>query len=478
MFKNELLEGAYSLEAEKSALSEILSCLWYVTPRFVSRAVYEDKTDDILVQTGENEFASEYDIFLPENIRNIELLKIIDILNTEFDISHYARFDELLVSTKTAVVKFLKEGGTWEEKEKYIEASGISKDLQNRIKNVDIRKHTSAAKTVLRGREKWLSLEEVISDIYWEEFEKTFFRNGINVLRLGLMTFTKEDHSYLLKKKRALTDRTQERSNMKNLDDKEVLLRDKIWIDEWKNKLNSVREDWNIQSIARLELEVSKLILKTLQEYPYQSSKGNWGSINNILENKEIQCVGFSIIAHALFRELWIEHKGLHLEWHSALEITIWWKQYYFDASMKGAKIEILNYTDSFKFPSKGVKNVGIWESKAYDIENVLMSQLYCNYWQELRQNWSNEKAIKMYNKAIELSPEYGTPYVCKAFVLAKIWRYKDSALNFLTYFGIEENWLARKAYYLLPQQKKVILDFVEREDFIWLHKYVRSYEW
>ena len=44
---------------------------------------------------------------------------------------------------------------------------------------------------------------------------------------------------------------------------------------------------------------------------------------SGIVDNKEIYCVGFSLIGHAMLSELGIAHQGIDIPNHSALSVDI-----------------------------------------------------------------------------------------------------------------------------------------------------------
>lgn len=150
MSENPLYQSAYSWEIDQSVFQEILWCLGYVTPQFISREQFDaEYRDNFLVSTGENRFEEEYDLFLPEDLKYIELFRIINVLNQELDIEKYAKFDELLVKTKVAVIRFLREWGKQEEIDEYISKSWISPELKVRIEQASMMKNRWAVKEVL-----------------------------------------------------------------------------------------------------------------------------------------------------------------------------------------------------------------------------------------------------------------------------------------------------------------------------------------
>jgi hypothetical protein len=58
-----------------------------------------------------------------------------------------------------------------------------------------------------------------------------------------------------------------------------------------------VRESGDKEVIAETEIAATNAIFKALQQYPYQrTEKWNGYQLSKILEMKEIQCVGFSLL--------------------------------------------------------------------------------------------------------------------------------------------------------------------------------------
>ena len=52
-----------------------------------------------------------------------------------------------------------------------------------------------------------------------------------------------------------------------------------------------------------------------------------------IVDNKEVQCIGFSLIAHVLLSELDISHQSLDIPAHSAISVNIGVATYILDGT-------------------------------------------------------------------------------------------------------------------------------------------------
>ena len=419
MSENPLHQSVYSWEIKQSVFQEILWCLGYVTPQFISREQFDaEYRDNSLVSTGENKFGEEYDLFLPEDLEYIELLRIIDILNKKLDIEKYAKFDELLVKTKVAVIKFLREWGKQEEIDEYISKSWISPELKVRIEQASMMKNRWAVKEVLWEQKDWIPLEQVVADIYGQEFEKTFLRDWVNMLRLWLMTFTQNDARELDGKDGKIIERRM----FTLLDSQEQKLRDTLEIDTWITELQKLRSNWDSESLARSELKFCKQFIRTLKQYPYQNSKTSYWWPVLALEDKEIQCLWFSLISHAVFTELWIKHFAVRSIWHSNLWVCIGDLTYCFDpAEFLGRKLL------SSIFPWTGFVKNSFSDQEIWETEDLLFSSLYYNKWVALWELWNYTEAIEMYDRAIELDPKDSSLYNSKWVALEKLWNYTEA---------------------------------------------------
>ena len=255
---------------------------------------------------------------------------------------------------------------------------------------------------------------DMLEDMFWEEFELTFFRKWVNMLRLWMMTLTKDEFEEIKNRKIWKKENINiEDINENFLEEKEQKLREKIWIDEIKKELEKSRKSWNINEIIKIEIEATNKILKTLESmYPYQLTNNDYGyQPNEILENKEIQCVGFSLIGHVFLSELWINHNWLNMPWHSALEVIIWWKRYYFDPTSSLPIIEFKYWENVWSYRKINL----FWTdliAYSWNTEKIIFSQIYHNKWNKLKL-WYLEKKKKLYSqqiilydKAIKLNPK------------------------------------------------------------------------
>ena len=281
-------------------------------------------------------------------------------------------------------------------------------------------------------------LREELADEVENHFYESFFENGINTLRLWMMTITQAEQEALKEKSKSLKNEEEIaiHKSTETLDEQERLLRDKIGIEELKADLDAARESGNHREIARIEKRATKKILATLHEYPYQLTDNIHGyQPNEILRNKEIYCVGFALLWHSFLSELWIEHQWLDIPWHSALEVTLWWVQYYFDATFS-SDLHKIHYGDqvgvyreiklkrAFHTFHKSLVHAG-------DVERILLSQIFSSKWVELDRLWKHKESMEAYKIALNLNPQYTDSLINEWVTLYILWEHQKAIENF-----------------------------------------------
>ena len=437
-------------DIEQSVFIEILDTLDHVKPVFVSREEFQNKNWNFLIKNWEDKFWDFYDLYLPKDLQYGETLEIIDILTNKFNLQNYTNINELLSQTKVMIWIILREYWVeWGKKlEKLQEEYNLSNEFVEKIKNHKIkttvetkqfikdikaqRKNSQETKWISWNKEKlWTSWDTEISqgflkDIFWEEFEKVFFRKWVDMLRLWLMTITQSEQETLEESDWEVIIRHKISSN--KLDKEERLLRDKIGIKQLKKNLDEIRENWTEENIKQAEIEATNKILKFIYEYPYQATNNRyWYQPNKILKEKEIYCVWFSLLWHAFLSELGIEHYWLDMPLHSALEVIIWWKKYFFDATYDNKICEFEYWNKVWALYEMILGNGYSFYEKEFAIswnpEKILFSQIYNNKWPSLFKLWRYKEAIKMHEQAIKLNPRDSYSYNNKWASLSKLWR-------------------------------------------------------
>ncbi len=462
----------YDEKIEQEVFKEILDTLTFIETIFISREKFNklkwnflvelsweekknftDKTDD----RWQHVFRKDYRLFLPKDLEQTEFPSIILKVNklTFWEVlPKYASTRELQVKIIIAFEILLDENkklknntkkskkiqrAIWKYTQVYEGLWFDIKDLNSVEKRKDILKQFDNEKIKEYEKEliKWKTqiqlteLKDELGDteggnIHYDEylnkqlnqhFLESFFEMWVNNLGFWLELMTKWEQ--------ALVDKRIEEDNdweiiklhqeINKMVEEERLLRDKINIEKYKSELKELRKNWNIEEIAKKELEATNVIIKSLHNnFPYQLTREwYWGNPSKMQLSKELFCVWYSIVWHSFLSELWIQHKWLHIPGHSALEVNIWWKNYYFDAVGSWKIWEFEYWKDVGSYTQMKTmwwnRTNDEWKVveilfQSWDVEKVLASQVYNNRWNFLYRWGKYKEAIKMYDKAIKLS--------------------------------------------------------------------------
>lgn len=496
---------------DKKTLENLLDTLVDIKRIYVSKTEFNNqKNSGILVKSWEL-----YNLYLPEKINLDDYLLIIRELNkhsfwdnlpeyssvnelkkvflTKIDIliemwqnedniiklieylSYYLKLfpeekSKLLLTEKYR--NFVIELGNINEKKQCLAETNQS--LSELLKNLSISKNPINTVEEFSDEITYKSIDKQVLKEFWEHFDEAFFEQWIENLRKNMMTFTKKDAEKLRWELWKIIFRVEDWE----LDEKPRKLRDAIWIDKLKKELEEVRKTWNQEEISKKEVEASNAILRGLYKYPYEYTRSDyWYQPNKLEKHKEIYCIWFSLLWHAFLSELWIKHNWLQIPEHSALEIIIWWKNYYFDASWDDYFISEFNY-----WKTKGIyREIKIDNSSSFkgliayswNTEKILLSQIYNNKWAYLS---INEEAIKMYDKSIELNLEDSEVYFNKWISLNKLWKINISKLyEFTSKYLSWDNIDKEEQNYL--EEKSKIRKLIDEKDFEWLRLYLLDLE-
>ena len=433
-----------------SAFKTMLASLNHIVPHIISREEYDRKRCNFLVPTGEKDKGGEYfTLYMPDDMVIWDLLSITDKINTTFWLDLYADTNHLITATKVAVWSLLKHN--WNDMsivEDMMKKYHITPELRDKIaaqplkptqKIRDFIKSTQQEKDTENGRK----ISHIAIDMMWEEYKKllnyefdlTFFRKWINMLRLWMETITQAEYDQVQEKQNRIKkeEKISFYKDKELLDTKIQLLRDKIDIDTLKNRLSEVRKWWNTEAIAAAEIDATNHILQTLREFPYQKIiNWHWWQPNWIVQHKEVQCVWFSLLWHAFLSELYIEHKGLQLIRHSAIMVIINNKQYYFDGTAS-AEIHEFEYWEThwvyhtivFKDKEKAFNKIQY--SYEWNVENILLGQILNNKYNMLHNLWKYEEANKICDRALELDDNNFSHYNNKWAILYRLWKYEEA---------------------------------------------------
>ena len=532
MNTSSLYNETYWSEIDKEIFIDFLGAINSIHPIFISRKDFNEKQGDYLVKKTTDNAIEKYDLFLPFDFSSGEMLEMITVLISKFGLDKYSKIEELFVQIKVAIIWLLRE--EWPQgKDKlntYIRDFNVPIYLQKIVENTSLvgknRKYTKnilwnmieqrSFQTHRKGKlwQAWDSeiLSSIISDAKKKEFEQTFFRKWIDDIRFWMKIFTKKDYlrahqrSKELDEWEVLTMQKKPLIRYRN----EILLRDAIGIDWFISKLEAYRSSGNQKRINKLELYATNKILKELQKYPYQSLE--WGAgykPSQILETKQLQCVGFSLLWHAFLSELWIEHYGLDILGHSCLEVYIWENTYVFDATMKGRLSKVKNKKISWWITQiqhgvqwkKNLEVRNIWDPETILFDHICLNEsvqpsvkdnyekslgyndrispaikennsiLLQTQWRALFLSWKYEEALEYYYKSILLDDDNYDGYLMQWSCFWYLWRYQEAIDSYNKSIKIDADQASAYAwkagvYELLKNYKKSMM-YVERA--IWL---------
>ncbi len=458
--KNSLEQNVFQNDLDFKVFQDILGTLDGIQAIFVSRKKWSSQKGNFLKKNENRNSQKQYTLYLPKNLKVNELPSIIYKINKITfweEIPIYASGNELKIQIVFAIDSLCKTLNN-----RNITPKIIKKAIKNYIRlyaqifwdkeaqqlnNIDYRKgildnrnidkFKSYEKSIVKiqTQEKIEELEICLENIVAQElrihFPESFLERWINKIRLWLMTITQTEQMKLNTEQEGVSTHV----SIENLDKKERLLRKKIGIDKLKKKLKTVRENWTKEEIEQEELNATNAIIHTIHEYPYQKTKENyWYQPKYILETKEIYCVWFSLLWHAFLSELWIKHKELSIPEHSALEVIIWNKSYYFDATWSDKLFEIKrwkkiwNYTEIL--PIKWKFNETIFAISG-DPERNLLYNLYNNKGTYYCKKKKYKKAIYFYNKSIKINSDDYMAYYNKWKALYEQKKYKEAIMMY-----------------------------------------------
>lgn len=500
---------------------------WKLYKIYLPKVMNNDDYVFIIKEINKHTFLDKLPEYSSTEELKIVLLSKIDFLIERFNFSFWEEKNKQKIKITEYLLYYLKlfpeQKTVIEKNQKYsIFLSKGNYFDENNMCNIETKWKLTELATNLYIPEKPINILEEYSDnlIYknldeqvlkefWDHFDEAFFEKWIENLRQNMKTFTKKDYKEIKWKEWEIEIRVKE----EDLDNEPRLLRDAIWIDKFKKELEELRKTWNSEKIDEKEIEASNVILKELYKFPYQLTKNRyWYQPNKLNKYKEIFCVWFSLLWHAFLSELGIKHNWIDISWHSAINIEIWWDIYYFDWTFKDKIIKFSYWKSIGIYKEIYLLNMDFnvkqfWYSGS--IEKILLSQIYNNKWVFLDKIWKIEEAIKMYNKSIELNPYFSDSYNNLWFSLKNIWKYEDAIdvynnaiilnpidvniyinkllclrrkfkykLSKLYEFTVNSmKWKDETFYFPYREEKAKIREFINKEDYDWLRKYLLSLE-
>jgi len=241
-------------KVDKDVFTKILDKLDYVKPVFINRDEFDSKSWEYLTETGENDFWKCYDLFLPIDLKVWEILEIIEFLRKKFNIEDYLKIDELLYKTKILVdiILELSDEDDFKKRSNFSDIFYEKIKAQKEIDSEDINKFRKEIKKIfIENEEKWDGIEKekiaenILYEIFLKEFNKSFFKKSMNMIRFWMMTISKKEVEIIRNKNNNVNEkRVIREETIEEIDEKERFLRKKIWIDDYKRNLEIARESW------------------------------------------------------------------------------------------------------------------------------------------------------------------------------------------------------------------------------------------
>lgn len=456
-----------------NAFENILKVFGNISPKKIPRQDFNNLNGNFLVETWENKTWKNYDLYLPDDLKVFELPAIISKINkmTFWEIlPSNASKEELKVKiaiTIDTLIQILNKK-TWKNETKeiqraikkyiklfqdlyWIEESQKLSDENYRNEIIKKWEKTSSYSIYRDFKVKMINIntKENLENLLWEieqivwkevvwHFEESFLEDSINLLRYWLSTITKWEIKFL-KSNSKNSDNLQIKVDVKNLDEQEKLLREKIWIDKLKKELEVAKMKWDEKLLIETEIKITNIILSSLRDFPYFTDKNyNWFQPTSIIKDKKTQCIGFSILWHWFLEEVWIEHQILNIPNHSALEVIIWWKKYYFDPTLRNEISEFDFWEEVWEYkkiiftdPSWVYEELIGFDS--FEIEKTLLSQIYINLWLQLWDKWESKEMLALFDKAISLNKNDSTAHLNRWTYFFDIWDFNKAIINFKT---------------------------------------------
>lgn len=102
-------------------------------------------------------------------------------------------------------------------------------------------------------------------------------------------------------------------AELRNPADNEIKLVDKLEISKLKAELNELREQGNMGAVGKREAEIANIFQEAVSQYPYQQKTCH---VTQILNKKEMNCVGASVLGGVLLDEVGIKYLVGHIGSH------------------------------------------------------------------------------------------------------------------------------------------------------------------
>ncbi len=489
-----------------SIIEEILDTLDdHVKLEVINREEYILKNENILEENKKmwkkewEKYWKFYTLYLPIDLKISELSEIIYKINKLTfweNIPKYSQIEEfklrVVLIVDTILEKIVDNRGQTEKiikKYSYIYSRLLWGDLYN-LCNTEYRKLIIENVNIGNRKEKlnqeiWKSLRDInllLSNDLVKYFDLSLSDRAEENTRMKQRTITQDEFYKIAEKKTKMENweidwniniRIPEKFFPK-IKNEEILLRQRLNIDDKKKELKQIRKYWNLEEIEQKELDILNEMMKILSTLiPYQfTSERFWWKPSKILKTKETFCLWFSWIWHSFLKELWIKHKALTIietmvesKPHSVLEVEIGENYYHFDPTkfdhvekcyhkniswLDILRVELENGTCilqevvvSWKAEEILLADIYVlsWEGLSnewkYDEANGLLNRAsnivsnnpiyYNNTWVNYYRQWKYNEAMIEYNKALKLYPNYSSAHFNKAVSFRKLGHYKEA---------------------------------------------------
>lgn len=502
-------EKYFTKEIDLYCFKELLKTYWCFDFKIISKEEFVKLRWKILTQKDWNIIISIY-----SDITFLDIIHILDVLEKKLDKDILSWFDHILLKSKISILKILKNPEEKKELDNILKTQKISKRLIDRI----LWKKLDFTKTKHYLKQENISDLSDVKDELFKEFELLFFRLWIKNFIKNLTTFSKQDYLNLkeeIEKNSHLISDWDEtykydisekiliyfRSSINFLSDTSKKITEKLNINDYKKHLKKARKTNNLKYLHETEYEIITNILKEILNYPFSNvNQKNWYKMSQINQTKEIYCVWFCLIAHWLFKELWIKHNALIKDNHILLEVYVGDESYYFETTDKNfwlpkiVKKEKINQNHNYFLDNWKKHEVEVWDAEKSLLSSILnnnsmelnstqsrtrqleksgkissfkasiYSNISANLIKSLDETTDLKEILEILNKALELSPNYTQALILKSEVYIKLKDY-ENALLILDQI-IEFDYFNITAYY-----KKYYINILK-----WEHKKANLY--
>lgn len=203
---NSMNTNVFHDEIDFENFTLLLNSLNHVKPIYISREEYQSLSGDILKVTGKDKAWDFHDLSLPTDLKKAELFSLTVFLTQKFKVKEYAHLENLISKVKL-LVELITRQLPWDKKDDFIKTLLIEWNIDDNLfyRVLSQKMLFWPAREILRSFE-WEKLSpeqwmEELQNILEKEFDLTFFRKWVNMLRLGMMTITASEIPEIKKKK-------------------------------------------------------------------------------------------------------------------------------------------------------------------------------------------------------------------------------------------------------------------------------------